>query len=123
MTIDANIVIAYLGGDKPVIQSLSEWKKEGRPLFLPTVVETEILSFSHWTEEEQKHTEQFLEENFISVSFSRPVARIAAEIRQQHKIKFPDAAIAASALFTKTPVVTKNIRDFKNVSGLQVVSL
>ncbi|MDP3725082.1 MAG: type II toxin-antitoxin system VapC family toxin [Nanoarchaeota archaeon] len=123
MTIDANIVIAYLGGDGPVIKVLSEWKKEGRPLFLPTVVETEILSFSRWTGEEQKYTEQFLEENFISVSFSRLVSRIAAEIRRENKIKFPDAIIAASALFTKTPVVTRNIRDFKRISGLQIVSL
>lgn len=47
MTIDANIVIAYLAGDNPVVQTLSDWRKEGKLLFLPTVVETEVLSFSH----------------------------------------------------------------------------
>ena len=122
MTIDANIVIAYLAGDEVVVRALSEWRKEGRLFFLPTVAETEILSFMGWTKEEEKATKEFVEENFVSVPFDRPVARIAAGIRQMYRIKFPDAAIAASALFTKTPLVTRNIQDFKRILGLEIVS-
>ena len=69
MTIDANIVIAYLAGDAHVVETLSSWKEQGVSLFLPTV------------------------------------------------------AIAATALFTHTPVVTRNQRDFKRVSNLRIVSL
>ena len=122
MTIDANIVIAYLAGDEVVVRALSEWRKEGRLFFLPTVAETEILSFMGWTKEEEKATKEFVEENFVSVPFDRPVARIAVGIRQMYRIKFPDAAIAASALFTKTPLVTRNIQDFKRILGLEIVS-
>lgn len=123
MTIDANIVIAYLGGEDFVIRILSQWREEGRPLFLSTVAETEILSFSRWTHEEQITTERFLEENFASISFDRRIARIAAEIRRMKKLKFPDAAIAATALFTRTPLVTRNQRDFKNIKELRLISL
>lgn len=123
MTIDANIVIAYLAGDANVVETLSNWKEGGISLFLPTVAESEILSFSDWTLDEQRATEQFLEDTFASISFDRSVARIAAAIRREVKMKFPDAAIAATALFTHTPVVTRNQRDFKRVPNLRIIPL
>lgn len=121
MTLDANIVIAYLGGDSQVIAALSYWREMGKALFLPTIAETEILSFTGWTEQERRTTEKFLEENFTTISFDRNLSRIAATIRRQNKIKFPDAAIAATALFTRTPLVTRNQRDFKNIPQLQIL--
>jgi predicted nucleic acid-binding protein len=123
MTIDANIVIAYLAGERVVIETLSQWREAGQPLFLLTMAEAEILSFSEWTPEESRATEAFLEEGFTSIAFDRRVARLAAAIRQRTAIKLPDAAIAATAMVTHTPLVTRNQRDFKNVSGLTVLTM
>jgi predicted nucleic acid-binding protein len=123
VTIDANIIIAYLAGETDVIDVLSSWQRERLPLFLSTVAETEVLSFSEWTDREREATEVFLNENFISISFDKDLCRIAAGIRRRVKIKFPDAAIAATSLFTKTPVVTRNTLDFKRVSGIQIVNI
>lgn len=123
MTLDANIIIAFLSGESAVIDALTRWRQEGRPLFLSTVVETEVLSFSGWTSAEKEATERFLEENFTSISFDRAVASIAAQIRREQKRKFPDAAIAATALFTHTPLVTRNVKDFKGISGLTIVTI
>lgn len=123
MTLDANIIIAYLGGDSSVIDTLTEWRREGRPLFLSTVVETEILAFDSWSTEERKVTEHFLEENFTSIPFDRGVARVTAALRRDIKIKFPDAAIAGTALFTHTPVVTRNVKDFKKIGALRVIKI
>lgn len=120
MTIDANIVIAFLNGDERVVTVLTEWRREGRTLLLPTIVETEVLAFADWTTEERHAAELFLEENFTSVPFDRGTARLAAAVRAL-KIKFPDAAIAATALATHTPLVTRNQRDFKRIAGLMIV--
>lgn len=123
MTIDANIIISYLAGEQEVIEALSHFRQEGKILLLPTVVEAEVLSFSGWTKEECLVTESFLEENFTSIPFDRYIAKIAAEIRRETKLKFPDAAIAATAIFTNTPLVTRNIRDFKKVPGLSLLKI
>jgi hypothetical protein len=39
MTLDTNIVIAYLSGERTVINTLSDLKLRGTPLFVPTIVE------------------------------------------------------------------------------------
>lgn len=123
MTLDANIVIAYLGGEQSVIDLLSQWRAAGSPLFLSTIAEAEILCFAGWTEQERRATEVFLQDGFTSIVFDRSVARLAADIRRDTKIKLPDAAIAATALFTHTPLVTRNQRDFKDVNGLTVLAV
>lgn len=123
MTLDTNIVIAYLNGDQRVIHTLSSWKEQGYLLLLSTVAESEVLSFPQWTAEERHKTTLFLEEHFSSVSFDRAVARIAADIRRDTKIKFPDAAIAATTLFTHSPLVTCNLRDFKKIIELKLITL
>lgn len=123
MTIGANIIIAYLNGEQEVVETLSRFLQEGKILLLPTIVEAEVLSFSGLTKEERLVTESFLEENFTSIPLDRHIAKIAAEIRRQTKLKFPDAAIAATALFTNTPLITRNIRDFKKVPGLSLLKI
>ena len=121
MALDTNIVIAYFAGEQLIVDLLTAWRKEGQALFLATVVETEVLSFPVWTVSEREIAEKFLEENFTSMSFDRMTARIAAKLRAKTKIKFPDAAIAATALITHTPLVTRNVRDFQKIAELQVV--
>lgn len=123
MTVDANIIIAYLAGDQAVIELLTELKRDGKPLFIPTIAEAEVLSFSGWSAAERRVTEDFLDEHFTSIPFDRTVARIAAHVRRETKIKFPDAAIAATALATHTPLLTRNYRDFRRVLELKIVTV
>ncbi len=122
MVPDTNTIIAYLAGEEVMVRAFSQWREEG-PLFLPTVVESEVLSFNKWDKVERSVTEQFIEENFTSIPFDRPIARIAARLRGAIRIKFPDAAIAASALYLHVPLVTRNVKDFKSVPDLEIVSL
>lgn len=123
MTIDANIIIAYLSGEESIVRAVVEWRKNGQPMFLSAIVEAEVLSFSSWTSEEKSKTTLFLEENFIFVPFDRQIARIAADLRRVAKIKLPDAAIAATAFYTHTPVVTRNTRDFKKIADIEIITM
>ncbi|MEK7672889.1 MAG: PIN domain-containing protein [Patescibacteria group bacterium] len=123
MTIDTNILIAYLSGDEKVINFLNSWRNQGGFLYLPTIVESELLSFTGWTEKEENLVKIFLQENFISISFDRRLAEIASQLRKTKKLKLPDAAIAATAIQTKTPLVTRNIKDFKNLNQLKLIEI
>ena len=121
MNLDTNILIAYLAGENGIVEPLNEWIEKGGVLYVSTIVETELLSFSGWTVNEEAEVDKFLEENFISIPYDRNIARMAAKLRKDSKIKLPDAAIAATALFTNTPLVTRNEKDFKKIKELQVL--
>jgi predicted nucleic acid-binding protein len=45
------------------------------------------------------------------------------ELRRKHKIKIPDAIIAATALIHKFDLITNNVKDFSNIKGLNLVDL
>ena len=49
------------------------------------------------------------------------VVEVCIEIRKKYKTKLPDAIIAATALVYNLVVISRNISDFKNISGLKVV--
>ena len=118
MNIDSNIVIAYLAGEESVAKQLSIWKEKGRPLFLSTIAEAEVLGFPDFTSEEREHTARFMVEQFVSMACDRAIAYHAGVLRGTINIKLPDALIAATALVTRTPLVTRNVKDFKsNFSG------
>ncbi|TLM97045.1 type II toxin-antitoxin system VapC family toxin [Hymenobacter jeollabukensis] len=51
-----------------------------------------------------------------------PVIQQTIRLRQQHRIKLPDAIIAATALAHGLPLLTRNTSDFGAVPGLQVLN-
>ena len=123
MTIDTNIVIAYLAGEEVIVRALSEWKEVGMTLLLPSVVETEVLSFPGLPDEEHTRIEQFLESEFLFVPLDRSLARVAAHVRRTRRIKTPDSIIAATAITSGTSLVTRNARDFRNIPNLTVLNV
>jgi len=123
MTIDANIIILLLDGNISIIQRMREWRQSNQPLFLSTVAEAEVLAYPKYNPIQRRDVEVFMDGNFTSIPFDRAVARIAAEIRRDTKIKLPDAAIAATAFYTHTPVVTRNVQDFRRILNLEVIDI
>ena len=123
MTIDSNIVIAFIKGEGRVVQQLSDWKQVGKSLLLSTIAEAEVLGFPRFGPEERRQTALFLEENFASMPCDRMTAYQAAVLRGTITIRLQDALIAATALVTNTPLVTRNVNDFKKVPGLTIVKI
>lgn len=59
---------------------------------------------------------------FKLLNISDKIIERAIQIRQQKKIGLPDAIIAATAQEYKFVLVTNNISDFKNISGLKLLN-
>ena len=71
MTLDANIVVAFLNGEEKIIAQLTEWREEGRPLLLPTVAEAEVLGYPHYSPEERENAARLIAENFVPLVCDR----------------------------------------------------
>lgn len=67
---------------------------------------------------------QILQE-FIDMTNVLPLSDVVAqktiELRKNHKIKLPDAIIAATVLAYNLTLITRNTSDFQKVAGLTCV--
>ena len=59
---------------------------------------------------------------FTEIPIDRPIAERAGRLRREHRIRTPDALIAATALAHRMDLLTRNVRDFRAVPGLDVRS-
>jgi len=111
---DTNIIIYYFNGiitDSKIDQILKE------SFNISIITKIEFLSWQK-LRKDKKLEEQAL--NFIShaniYELTDDIANMVIDIRQQFKIKTPDAIIGATAL------VTNNVDDFKNLD-LEIFSV
>lgn len=118
---DSNAVIEFLGGILPA--SGSQWLQDlmdNELHCLSIINRIELLSYNGTPAEMQVLTD-FIEASNVQL-LTEPVVLKTIEIRQQVKIKLPDAIIAATALAHQLTLVSRNTDDFKNVPGLTVVN-
>jgi predicted nucleic acid-binding protein len=50
------------------------------------------------------------------------IADLSIDLRRNFKIKLPDAVIAATAIHNNLILVTRNIKDFKDMEDLEIYS-
>ena len=118
-TFDTNAIIYYLKGDKKVSVVIDEILDDNPSIYISTVTEVELFGFPKITELEAYQIEKILETVSI-IPLDSKIARMAARIRQLYKLKTADSVIAATALFTGSILVTRNVKDFLKVVDLQI---
>ncbi|MBI3353400.1 MAG: type II toxin-antitoxin system VapC family toxin [Nitrospirae bacterium] len=118
-TLDTNAIIYYLKDDPHAVAVLSDIFTENTPLYISTITEIELFGFSKLSDHEVEQIEAILETVAIIPVDSR-IARTAGFIRRNYRINIADSAIAATALFTGTALLTRNIRDFRKITNLSV---
>ncbi|SHJ30498.1 hypothetical protein SAMN02745146_2830 [Hymenobacter daecheongensis DSM 21074] len=119
--VDTNVGIDFLAGALPADSTgWLESQLNANRLVLSVVVRMELLSWRGTPAAMQ------LLEDFIAANEQLPIDEPAIQqtilLRQQHRIKLPDAIIAATALAHGLPLLTRNTSDFSAVPGLQVLN-
>ena len=86
---------------------------------ISVITKIEVLGFSA-----PKVYQQLLV-NFMNdatlYNLTDPIVQSTIELRKKYRAKLPDAIIAATAMEYNHILLTRNITDFKNITGLQVV--
>jgi predicted nucleic acid-binding protein len=118
--IDSNVIIGYLDNKLP---------KKGMELMdivmddVPTisvVTKIEVLRFNA-SDESYKILQNFINDSTI-IGLNDLIVDKTIAIGKAHKIKLPDAIIAATALVNDRALITRNISDFKNIKGLELLN-
>jgi predicted nucleic acid-binding protein len=121
--LDTNAIIYYTDDEPAAIAALEPLFSANRPIYISTLTELELFSHAALTEEEEIRLEAFLEAVYI-LPLTSQIARIAGDLRRAHAgLKAFDSGIAATALFTHSQLITRNIRDFQDIDGLSLLAI
>lgn len=113
--IDTNILISWY---KTGVISHRKDLASIAPVF-SIITKIEALGFREITKSEIKAISKMLYSGEL-VYIDDDIARETINLRQKHKIKTPDAIIAATALMNNSELWTANTADFSNIEGLKL---
>jgi predicted nucleic acid-binding protein len=88
---------------------------------ISAITEIELLCWKTATEKDLQLLHSFINDATV-IELEQPIKLKTAELRKTHKIKLPDAIIAATALVYGLTIITRNTSDFKNMDGLKVIN-
>lgn len=116
-TIDTNAIIYYLKDDAEAVLALRDIFTRDTPLYVSVITEIELFGFSGLSARESEQIDALLRTVAVIPVDSR-IARTAGLLRRQYHLNIADSAIAATALFTGTTLLTRNTRDFRKIPHL-----
>jgi predicted nucleic acid-binding protein len=111
--LDTNIILYLFGGDRTLLTFL-----EDKEMYLSFITELEVLGYHSYSIEKRKEAKEFLKQCHI-IDINEDIKQKTIQIRQQNKIKLPDAIIAATAMCLDYPLITAD-KALKNIKGLDI---
>jgi predicted nucleic acid-binding protein len=118
--LDSNVIIGYLRGKLPDSGMKALSAIVDQIPNISVISQIEILRFND-SPENEAILNNFVAKSVIH-SLSPSVVLRTIALCKQSKIKLPDAIIAATALVEDLVLVTRNIDDFKNIAGLELLN-
>ena len=114
LLVDTNVFIRLFEGDADVAEYL-----QGKHLFVSIITEMELLGF-HGISETDKQFYRMVLDDCSLMELSQPVKERTILLKQQHKIRLPDAIIAATADYLSIPLLTFD-KGFSKLRGIDIL--
>jgi len=80
-----------------------------------------LLCWKTVTEKDSEVLKNFINDALV-IELEQPIKLKTADIRKAHRIKLPDAIIAATALVYDLTLLSRNLSDFGGISGLKIIN-
>jgi predicted nucleic acid-binding protein len=110
---DTNVLIYFLEGNK----NLKSFQDNN--FAVSVISEIEMLGWYKIAEEEKNIIRLFLDSCFV-IELLPAIKEIAIGIRQKHKMKLPDAVVAATAIYLDAPLITAD-KQFSKIPNLKLL--
>ena len=118
--LDSDVVIGFLAGKIPVSGMEAVSRIVDQTPRISVISQIEVLRFND-TPENENILISFVNSSVIySLNFS--IVQRTIELCKQSRIRLPDAIIAATALTENFILATRNIDDFKQIAGLELLN-
>ena len=116
--LDSNVIIDFLSGVLPAdgIRFVSEIVNAVPQMSAMSKIE--LLRFTHTPANEQV-LEDFIKESVV-LPIDDDVINETIRLCKGNKTKIPDAVIAATCIVHRLVLVTRNVKDFRHINGLQM---
>jgi predicted nucleic acid-binding protein len=114
--VDTNLIILAIGGHQTARRLL-----EGHSIFISVITEIELRSIPLQRVHEDRLVRDFISNCFVA-DLDNEIKEQTILLRKRHKIKIPDAIIAASSIMKKLPLFTAD-QGFSRIPALDVVLL
>jgi len=119
--LDTNVWIDAHAGKPDACQVFAKARAaQGAWVGFSAITKLEVLGYAGLTAADDKALRELLAQ-FEEVPILPAVIDEAIRLRRLHKLKTPDAIIAATAQLQHAEAITRNTTDFKKVAGLSVL--
>lgn len=118
--IDTNIAIGYIGNrlsGKSIDKLDNIFDGE---YHLSVINKIELLGYPNLDKNEEEKFNLLINHSILH-PIDNKIIEETISIRKSHKIKLPDAIIAATCLVNGLDILTLNMKDFENINGLKVI--
>lgn len=88
---------------------------------MSVISEIELLCWKTPTDKDLEILHNFINDSKV-FELDKDIKRKTADIRKAHRIKLPDAIIAATALVHDLTLLTQNVGDFKKIMGIELIN-
>ena len=94
--------------------------KDEQPV-ISAITEIELLCWKTASEKDLEVLHNFINDALV-IELEQPIKLKTADIRKVHRIKLPDAIIAATAIVYDLTLISRNVVDFSNINGLKIIN-
>ena len=117
--LDTNAIISLLKNERNISTILSNYSE----VYISVISVLEFQSYTHITKADLELFNLFVSRIIVVDLFHTDFAlqHEIIQIRKINKIKLPDAIIAATALVNNLTLISRNVFDFNNVSGIIII--